>query len=76
MNRIVDVRLVLDRDGVIRVSIEGRPVEIAATDDPSVALFELGRVIDALAWSTKRPAVDLLTDPRSPLFARAGTLAP
>lgn len=68
--RLVDVRLVLDRSAEIRVSIDGRPIEIPSTDDPSVALFELARRIDALAWSTKRPALELLADPQSAVFDR------
>ena len=67
--RIVDVRLVLDRDDVLRVYVEGRAVPLdVATDDPSIVLFELARRLDSHAWSASRPALDVLADPDSPLF--------
>jgi len=52
--RIVDVRLVLDRDDVVRVSIEGQRVHVGRVSTFGEALSRLARVLDA-----PRPATDL-----------------
>jgi len=65
VTRIVDIRLVLDRSDELQVRVDGRLVEIPPTSDPCVALAALARRLDALAWSTQRPALDLLADPIS-----------
>ena len=51
--RIVDVRLVLDRDDVVRVSVEGVRVHLGVVTSFSEALARLARVLDA-----PRPATD------------------
>lgn len=67
--RLLDLRLVLTRDDVLRVSVEGRRVALTlATNDPSIALAELARRIDDAAWSSARSGLEEMGDASSVLY--------
>ncbi len=66
--RIVDVRLVVDRDDAVRVSIDGRPVALDRTDCPAIALAELARRVSGAAWRSQRTATEEINDERSALY--------
>jgi hypothetical protein len=70
VTRIIDLRLILDRSDELTVRVDGRVVDIPPTSDPCIALSALARRLDALSWSTQRPALELLADP-SALASRA-----
>jgi hypothetical protein len=65
---IVDVRLVLDRDDVWRVKVEGRLVpRVGATSVPE-ALDQLALAIEGAAWLSRRAPLDELQDPHGALY--------
>ncbi len=66
--RILDLRIVLTRDGHIRASIDGHIVPITSTPDLSVALADLALRIEACAWATQRAQLDVATDPTSAVY--------
>lgn len=68
--RLFDIRLVIDREGQVRASVEGRRVAIAPSAEPSVVLAELARRIDGAAWAAGRPELEELGDPASELYGR------
>lgn len=66
---IVDVRIVVARDGTLRVSVEGRRVALPTTPrTTSAALAELAKLLEGVAWSTRRDELDEIADPASKLF--------
>lgn len=74
---VVDVRLVLGRDGTWAPSIEGRKVPSVVAGTPSFVLVALGRAIEAAAWTSGRAELDEATDAASELFAsRSRKVAP
>ena len=75
---IVDVRLVLDRDGRWRVArVEGVAVPGLVADTPSAALALLVRRLRSAAWATKRTEAEELADPSSSLYSgEAPAIAP
>jgi hypothetical protein len=68
---IFDVRIVIDRTGAVRASIDGRRVVLTPDTEIAAALERLGRAIDGVAWAAGRPQADVLADQKSPLFAGA-----
>lgn len=64
--RILDVRLVQDREGRWRIAIEGRRVPRAEGDRPSTTLVALAKRLDAAARA--RPEAEEAADPASTLF--------
>jgi hypothetical protein len=69
--RVVDVRLVRDREGRVHVRVEGRIVAIPPTPDPAIALALLARRVDAAAWAAGRSTSEELGDPASTLYSGA-----
>jgi hypothetical protein len=66
---LVDLRLVHDRNDVLRVSIEGRTViGLPASNDLSIVLAELARRIEGAAWASGRSTLVEVADPTSTLF--------
>lgn len=70
---ILDVRLVVDRDGRVRASIDGRRTFELGTSSIPCALERLANRIEGASWSSGRPVVDEIADPASPIYARAQT---
>lgn len=69
---VLDVRLVVARDGTVRASIDGRPVlRLRAATSPSAALVQLGRMVEGAAWTGQRGELEEAADPRSPLYVEA-----
>lgn len=64
--RILEVRLVQDRDGRWRIAIEGRGVPRAEGDRPSSSLSALAKLLDGAART--RPEAEEASDPASALF--------
>lgn len=66
---ILDVRIITDRDGHVRVRLDGRVIPLAmAHAKPSSALRELARIIDGCAWIAGRSEVDVIADSSSRLY--------
>lgn len=73
MSALLDVRLVVCRDGAVRVSVDGRPVALDATSDHAEALLALARAASGIAWTERRTPGEVLADPASALYSRAST---
>lgn len=66
---IADVRLVVGRDGVLRVTVEGRRVVLPTRPQTtSEALEALARMVEGVAWSTGRDELVEIADPASRLY--------
>lgn len=70
---ILDLRILSDRDGVLRASIDGRRVVgLPATSDVAVLLAELARRVDGAAWRSGRSTLAEVADAASTLYAGEG----
>lgn len=68
MSAVVDVRLVVQRDGRVRVVLEGRRVALPPADAPSGALAALARALDGAAWTSGRHELAEAQDAASGLY--------
>lgn len=65
---IIDVRLVQDRDGRWRASLEGRRVPRVDGDSPSAAMDALARALEGAAWLARTSEHEAACAAHGPLF--------
>lgn len=70
MSAVVDIRLVRTRDGIVRATVEGRPVDVHEAPTLGIALDRIRRAIEGASWTTGRDEVDEVRDEKSALYER------
>lgn len=69
MSRVIDIRLVLERDDALVVRVDGRRVVgLPSSNDAAAVLAALARGVESAAWTSARSTMDELADAGSVLY--------
>lgn len=63
MSRLADLRILLDRDGVVRLSRDGRALALPVSADLAASLRTLADRLDAISWATGCTTFEALLAP-------------